>query len=90
LLQSISKKQVSLPRRIRRSRTKEVPGEWKKLHNFYSSPNIIGKITLGMRWVRHVAHRKEIQNSGKASYKSSNLCTKGRMVLNWMFRGRMN
>jgi len=60
-----------------------------KLHNFCSSPNIIGKITLGVRWVRHVAHRKATRNSGKTSYKSSHLHTEGRMVLNWMFRGIM-
>jgi len=65
LLQSISKKKVSSPRRIPGSKAKKYQENGKKLHNFYSLPNITGKITLGMRWVRHVAHRKEIQNSGK-------------------------
>ena len=46
--------------KIHETKTEEVTGEWRKLHNekhydLYSSPNVILLIKSGiMRWVEHV------------------------------------
>jgi hypothetical protein len=42
----------------------EVTGEWRKLHNeelcdLYSSPSIIRRIRLRIRWVGHVARMEK-------------------------------
>jgi hypothetical protein len=43
-------------RRIIGSRRDEVRGGWRKLHNFYSAPSIIGMMkSRMMRWAGHVA-----------------------------------
>jgi hypothetical protein len=63
-------------RRIFGPKRDEVTGEWRKLHgeklhNLYSSPNIIRQVeSRRMRWVEHVAHMEEVRSiqsfSGKA------------------------
>jgi hypothetical protein len=43
-------------RRIFGPKRDEVTGDWRKLHNLYSSPNIIRMIkSRRTRWARHVA-----------------------------------
>jgi hypothetical protein len=55
-------------RRISGTKRDEVTGEWRKLHNeklhnLYSSPNIIRQIkSTRMRWVGHVARMEEERN----------------------------
>jgi hypothetical protein len=44
----------------------EVTGGWRKLHNFYSSPNIIRMIrSRRMRWAWHVARIRAKRNACK-------------------------
>jgi hypothetical protein len=57
-------------RRIFGPKRDEVTGEWRKLYNeelreFYSSPSIIRKIKLTMRWARHVARMGKKRNAYK-------------------------
>jgi hypothetical protein len=52
-------------RRIFGPRRDEIPGEWRRLHNYelndwYSAPNIVRVIKSGrMRWAGHGAHMGE-------------------------------
>jgi hypothetical protein len=63
-------------RRIFRSKKDEVTGEWRKLHieelhNWYSSPNVIGQIkSRRMRWAGHVARMGEERKVYKFWWKS--------------------
>jgi hypothetical protein len=50
-------------RRIFGPKRDEVTGGWTKLHNLYSSQDIIRLIKLRrMRWAGHVAHIEEMRN----------------------------
>ena len=47
-------------RRIFGPRRDEVTGEWRRLHNFYSTPNNVRVIkSRRIRWIGHVAHMGE-------------------------------
>jgi hypothetical protein len=57
-------------RRIFGSKRKEVVGGWRrlhneKLHNLYTSQNIIMVTKLRMRWLGHVAHMGDIRSAHK-------------------------
>jgi hypothetical protein len=50
-------------RRIFGPKRDRVTGEWRKLHNLYSSPDIIRQVkSRRMRWVGHVARMGEGRN----------------------------
>ena len=56
-------------RKIFGSKTDEITGEWRKLHNaelhaLYSSPNIISNLkSRRLRWARHVARMEQSRNA---------------------------
>jgi hypothetical protein len=44
----------------------EVAGDWRELHDLYSSPNIVGEIkSRRLRWVGHVAR----MGKGRGAYR---------------------
>jgi hypothetical protein len=48
----------------------EVTGDWRKLHNLYSLPNIIGMIkSRRVRWEVHLARMGEKKNAYRESQK---------------------
>jgi hypothetical protein len=51
-------------RRIFGPKRDKVTGDWRKLHNLYSSPNIIRMInSKKIKWAGHVARMGETRNS---------------------------
>jgi hypothetical protein len=51
-------------RRIFGPKRDEVTGDWRKLHNLYSSPNIIRMIkSRRTRWAGHIARMGEKRNA---------------------------
>jgi hypothetical protein len=71
---------------LRRCKRKEVTGDWRevhseKLHNLYSSANIIRLIISRiMRWVGHIASMEEMSNIDHLEDTDID----GKIILDWI------